>query len=305
MKNLKLSYSIFLIIMSLFLLAGGPQATPPNAANISITSLGWYYENIDPSFWNAPPSNGQTAYYDFFIHYEGNIAFSDISYARVYLPDHSYWTINIDSTYLNTQYSYIGGYGRWYSNQLDVLPIGALQVEVRLTNGVDSKYTAQIPAPGGTTTGTATTMYSQDLSSPPANSAPMVLRATIGTGNTLTTSTSTIVIKFSVTDSKVYDGYVWFFDASNNYLGGFFRFRNPSTGAICSQLSGSSLNINGTNNTLTLKPTDLTLNQGATFSQIAKFFLVLTDGYQYGVQSNGLAIYDGRSISAFTSLTIQ
>ncbi len=284
---------------------GGSGGSSPSSPSVTITGLGWLEENIDLSFWQTPPPGGYTAFYDFWIHYTGNITFADVQYARVYLPNGHYWTISRDSTFFDTTNQRIGGYGHWYeSANPGVLPIGPLQVEVKLNDGVDATYTANIPAPGSTTAGSYTAMHTEDVLTPPLNSAPMVERATIGSTNTLTAATGVISITFSVNDPKVYDGFVWFYDAANAYLGGFFYFRNPSTGQVGSQLAGATLHTDGTTNTLTLQPGDLQLGAGTIVGQIASFRIGLTDGAQYP-QGGSTLRRDCRSISAGASLTVQ
>ena len=211
----------------LLLGCGGSSGPHPS---VTIAGLTWLEENIDPSFWQTAPPNNQTAFYDFWIDYAGDITFGDIQYARVYLPGGTYWTVSRDSTFFSATSKQIGGYGRWYATaQPNLLPIGSLQVEVKLNDGVDATYTATIPAPASLTAGTYTTMHTEDAVSPPATSAPMVQRATVGATNTLTSATQVISITFSVNDANVYDGFVWFFDSTKNYLGGFFYLRDPLT----------------------------------------------------------------------------
>jgi len=290
----------------LILLPGcdGSDSRKPDPTLV-IASLGWIEESIDPTFWTTPPPGGQTAFYDFWIHYTGEVAYGDIEYARVYEPNgRYYWTINRGTAYFSAANRTIGGYGRWYGSPANLLPIGPMHVEVKLTNGRVATYTSTIPAPASLVAGTTTSMYSEDLLSPPAGSAPMILRATAGATNTLTASTQTLVISFSVVDARVYSGFVWLYDAAGLYLGGFFHFRDLWTGAVRSQLAGN-LHTDGTVNVLTLQPVDLQLNAGATFDQIEMVRVVLTDGSQYAPQTTGRLRYDCRSVAAVTSLTLQ
>lgn len=288
-------------LLPLLLLGCGGSSSSPS---FTIAGVSWVEENIDPSFWQTAPPNGQTAFYDFWIDYTGDIASGDIEYARVYGPGVA-WTINYSSTLFSATNKQIGGYGRWYDGvNPNLLPIGFLQVEVKLNSGADARYWIDVPAPASTTAGGYTTMHTEDLLPPPPTSAPMVRRATIGATNTLTPSTQTIRIAFSVDDAKVYDGFVWFYDASGNYLGGFFNFRDPTTGSISARLAGSSLHTDGTSNTLTLQSTDLQFDAGASFGQIARFGIGLTDGAQYVPQASGKIRRDCRSISAITALTL-
>ncbi len=59
------------------------DAGSSSGPSLTITSLGWYDESIDPSSWTSPPPNGQNAFYDLLIHYSGDIAYGDIQSARV------------------------------------------------------------------------------------------------------------------------------------------------------------------------------------------------------------------------------
>lgn len=277
---------------------GGSSASDAPHPTVAIASLGWVEESIDPSFWSTPPANGNTAFYDFWIHYTGDIAFSDIQYARIYMLDGSYWNIGGTALHFDATNKFIGGWGRWVGWQPDILPIGILQVEVKLTDGVDAWYLARIPAPASTTTGSYTTMHTEEVAFPPPSSAPMIRRATLGPTQTLDIVAQTISITFSVEDLNVHDGYVWLYDASNNYVGGFFYFADPATGLVSPRFAGSTFHTDGTTNTLTLHPYDVTFAPGGTFAQIARFRVVLTDGAQYPLEETGKLRFDCRSISA-------
>jgi hypothetical protein len=296
------------VVLAGLALAGGcgSSAPAPAAPSVSITRVGWYEESIDPSFWTTPPPNGQTAFFDFIIHYTGEIAFSDIEYARVYLPGGTrWWTLNKETRYFDATARTIGGFGRWFDNaQPNILPLGDLLVEVKLTNGAISRYTRYVPAPASLTADPYSTMYSEDLNPPPAASTPMIKRASLGAINTSTAATQTLSLTFSVNDPRVYNGLVWLYDAAGTYLGGYYYFRDSATDLIRPALGGA-LATDGTLNTLTLHATDLTFNTGATFSQVARFEVVLTDGAQHGLLAGGGHAYDCRAISARAALTLQ
>jgi hypothetical protein len=266
--------------------------------------VGWVEENIDPSFLISPSPNDNTAFLDFWVHYDGDITFDDLQYARVYLPDGGYWNRAPTADFLDTSKKVIGGWGRWWwVTTPHMFPIGPMRAEVKLRNGADSSAVFNVPAPGSTTTGTYTTMYTEDATSPPLASAPMVRRATLGATNTVTAATQTITITFSVADTKVYDGWVWFYDISKTYLGMSKVFMNPAIGVASPFLAGSVLHTDGTTNTLTLSPSDVSLVSGKTFDQIAAARVVLTDGAQY--PSTTLLRWDCQSISALAPLTVQ
>jgi hypothetical protein len=279
----------------------GSDAAWPTA---TVTGVGWYEENIDPSFLISPPPNGNTAFFDFWLHYDGDIAFGDLQYARVYLPDGSFWNLAPTADFLDTTNKTIGGWRRWWwSASPHLLPIGPMRAEVKLKSGLDSSYSFSVPVPGSSTSGTYATMYTDDATSPSLASAPMVRRATPGATNTVTAATQTITITFSVVDTKVYDGWVWFYDTFHTYLGVSKYLTDPATGVASPLLAGSVLHTDGTTNTLTLSASDVSLVSGKTFDQIAAARVVLTDGAQY--TSTTHLRYDCRSISALAPLTEQ
>jgi len=294
---------LFLVVSLAVLAIGCGNAGNGNKLSFTITGLGWYYENIDTSFWTTTPPNGQTAFYDFFVHYNGTISYNNIVSAKVTAPDGRWWNVAPDSSFFDASHRVIGGFGRWWDGaaSLDVLPIGSFQVEVKLSDDSVSRFTSLIPAPGALTTSGYNWMYSSDDVGAPVGGVPMVKRAGNLVAAISRTGTQQVNIQFTVNDSKVYNGFVWFYDSANNYLGGYFYFCNPATGTANSQLSGA-LNSAGGTNTLTLAPSDITLGSGVTsaqfFANAGNCIVVLTDGKQYGPRSSGTLVYDGQSVSA-------
>lgn len=294
-------FIIFLFLIFLLFLSCNLSQTQNKSddKSITITSLGWYIENIDSSFWTSstPPSH---CFYDFFIHYIGDISLNDISYAKIYEPSGYYWSLPLTSTYFNIQTKTIGGWYRCYSSSTpNILEIGNVRVEVKLTDGNISSLNKTIPAPGNLTTNNYSYVYSAD--SPSSSYTPMVYRANSLSG-TKTTVSSTITINFKVNDANVYNGYIWFYDSSNNYIGVSKTFRDTTNGNVNSIINSSNININNTNNIVTLLNSDITFQTG-NISSITRFIVVLTDGSQYVAQGK-YAAYDCRSISGRIDLTI-
>jgi hypothetical protein len=274
----------------------GDSSSSGTANSITITSMGWIIENIDTSFWSSTPPTH--AFYDFWIYFSGtNISASDITYARIYIPPNytSYWTID-PAQYLDTQNMKIGGWGRWYSST-NCLQIGNLKAEIKLNNGTSATFTKTIPAPANTVTNGYVSVYTEDIAAP-ANSVSLIKRAAIGTRSN---NGTTLTIVFNTNDTRVYNGWIWLYDANSNFVGAsktFFRDINGNFTTIIN--SGANLYTNGTNNTVSLGNSDISYNTGKTFSDISKFIVVLSDGAQYASQGNYLN-YDCRSISAKTS----
>ena len=281
----------------------GGQKSSSGSIN-SITYLDYASENIDPSFWTGGTPD-QTAFYNFWIHYDGDFEYSDIDYARVYLADGRYWIINYEEYMLNNAAKYVGGWGRWYiGDTLNVLPIGPLRAEIRLKNGQSSTHTADIPAPGSTTTGGYSTMHSQDNTSPPPDSAPMVARAIPSKSSFLRYQDQSVCIYFSVTDAKIFNGRVVFRDSADATVGYSPYFVNPQTGTANSQYMGTTtFHTDGTTNLATFPASDIDFLSGKSFSDIAKYYIVLYDGAQYGMQSDGEILYDSLSRSAVEAIS--
>jgi hypothetical protein len=271
---------------------------------VTITSLEWLSESIAPAYWSSPPANNQTAFYDFWIHYSGDLAFTDLAWARVYTPDGaSWWTLSQDPRLFDPVHRVIGGYGRWFGAEINMLPIGFLIAEIKLTSGAVSWGVGYVPDPGGLTA-TLPNMNSEDRTPPAGTSVPMLRRASPGTSGTVTAATGTISLSFTVIDPKVHDGAAWFYDSAGAYLGGSAGFRDPVTGLVTAALGGA-LEVEGAENVLTLRTGDIAFVPGTGFDQVARFVVVLTDGAQYGLQPSGRARIGSRSLSASTPLTRQ
>ncbi len=291
--------------LALALACGGDAPAPaPSTPGLTITSLEVLSESIAPAYWSSPPANNQTAFYDFWIHYSGDLAFADLAWARVYTPDGaSWWTLSRDPQLFDPARRVIGGYGRWFGPEINLLPIGFLIAEIKLTSGAVAWGVAYVPDPGGLTA-TRPSMNSEDRTPPAGTSVPMVRRASPGTSGTATAATGTISLGFTVIDPNVHDGAAWFYDSAGSYLGGSAGFRDPVTGLVTAALGGA-LEVEGAENVLTLRAGDIAFLPGKGFDQVARFVVVLTDGAQYGLQPSSQARVVSRSISASAPLTRQ
>ena len=277
-----------------------PGCAGEPAPSFAITRVGWFEENIDPSFWTSPPPSDQSAYYDFFVRYEGDITIGDLRSVRIYAPDGHYWNILRDGTFLDTTAKVIGGWRRWYGGPApNMLLLGDLRVEVTLADGRVVEATRTVPAPGSASVGSYVAMHTEDVTFPPVDSAPMVRRVSVGPGAALDVAAQRLSLTFSTTDPLARNGWVWLYDAAGVYLGASVTFRNPVTAEVAPQLGGQ-LHTDGAANTLLLVPADLLLVAGATFDQIARVRVVMTDGAQYGAQQPGG--YDCQAIGPVATL---
>jgi len=260
----------------------------------TITNVGWDIENC-PSDMTS-----NILCYNFYLYYSGNISASSVQYARVYLSDGTYWTID-PAIYLNATRNYIGGIERCYWNtSVTDLPVYALKAEIKLNNGKDSTYSFTPHIPGSLTNGSYSYVYAPEAGTGYYSGEAAAVARPVATGIIVS---SNVTVTFTTNDTHVNNGWVWFYDSGDNYLGGFFYFRDSTTGATSSRLNGGSpINKNGTQNTVTVSASDIKDTNGnplSSVSGIAHCRVVVTDGSQYEIEGTGhYADYDYESISA-------
>jgi hypothetical protein len=262
---------------------------------ITITDIGWIYENIDTSFW-TDGFDDATLFFTFYLVYEGSrISAEDVEYAVFNYQDSIYWPFPLEPGYFypadRLMMSY-RSYSTAWSGNGSVLPIGPINFEVELTNGYYETSTFVVPAPGSTSTDGKAFVYNENFSGPvPGQYTPMIRRASISSSS----KTSTVDITFSVSDSNVFNGDVWFYDAAGGYIGASVVFRDWVSGDVSAVMNGGSgLYVDGSANSVQLAAGDITFESGYDFTDIKSLHLVLTDGFQYLGEP---AEWDCRSIS--------
>ena len=165
-------------------------------------------------------------------------------------------------------------------------------------------YTFTMEIPGNKTNSSDAYVYSlQDETTPlyPQVTIPAVQRATT---SSFQASTTEIDVSFSVNGNNVNNGWIWFYDSTNIYIGRSPFFLDSSTGAVFGGLnSGTSFNnADGQSNSIVLINGQLIDSNGnavsdSDFSRIAHCRIVLIDGAQYVAIGRGYTDYDYRSIS--------
>lgn len=280
---------IIVLIMSI---GCAPPLVEEDEKEIRITGLGWVIENIDRGFWRKSTTE-KTCFYYLSIKYEGDyITASDVEWARINIPGNRYWLFDPLKD-LEPEDKYFGDFG--FSNSVTPhhLPIGVFEAEIKLKNGSITRFSRDIPAPGNMYINGITHVYTEDYAGViPSNYAVLPKRAVVKSYS----KADTITITFSVEDNLVYSGRVVFFD-SNNYGTGYTAyFRDFETGELSSMINnGNGLYTDGTDNTVTISASDITFNEGYSYSDITNFSVKLTDGYQY---SGSSSTYDCVSYTA-------
>lgn len=286
----------YLFVFFILVAAAGCESSE-NPKTITIKSLGWFIDNIDYSYWSSGTAASH-CFYQFGITYEGDISLSDVSYARIYLPGSStYWTMPLSSSTFNSTTKRIGSSWFYYTSTSNVLPLGTVKVEVQLTNGSMATLSKLIPAPASNSTDGYSYVHTEDYSTSSSAYVQTLKRPAIVSKSK---SSSNISITFTSNDTKFYNGYIWFYDSNKTYLGMSKRFRDTLSTSVSSIInSGSSINNNGTNNTVSLVASDIDFVTGD-FNQISSFIVLLTDGSQY-VSFGKYSSCDSRAFSPRTS----
>lgn len=164
--------------------------------------------------------------------------------------------------------------------------LGIYTIEVELKNGKRSSKSLVTPAPGSLSSDGYNYTYSPEdyLGTPPSDYVALPRRATIG-ATALNTTDDTLTINFSVTDDRVYSGWLVLRDANNEFLGYVGEFQDFETRTAHPKLNGgSSLLTDGTTNTLTLAVSDIQVSSEVSdfsLEMVKNFSITLSDGKQY------------------------
>jgi hypothetical protein len=298
---------IRIILSAILVLVVLTSCDKENNKKITITKVEWVVENIPASFWVSTATTKPTCCYGFCIYYDGDdISINDISSAKIYLPSStSAWTITLSSSTFDSQKKTIGNGGNfWWSSNIHELPLGTLTAKVVLTNGNTASCEFMTHTPGRLDPAGYQYAYTPEDATVNSSSYVPTLKRSIPssvTGDNVK-GVSSLTVKFSITDSNAYNGYLWFYDSSNNYIGYSKRFVDKTTGLPDPTLNnGSSLITTGTAlNIVTVQDSDIVYSGTETFADISRFSVVILDGVQFR-SAGKYSTYDYRSRSALTS----
>jgi hypothetical protein len=279
---------------------------------VNITDVGFSIANRPTDWYSASATNKPNLVYNFTLVLEGNMTAADIASAKVFLPnsDTSSWSFTPAEDFDPAKKSIYGGFfddGRTVGGVPNAgsgveLPIGTMKAVVKLTNGVSSSYDFTMGVPGSTSTGGMSYVYSPDDEAgavEPSISAPALQRPTVTafTGG----GPDPLVVSFAILGNDVHNGWVWFYDSSDEYVGEFYPFRARSDGTASVRLNGAAFNAeNGGTNTLTVGASDIHYNNtaisSAAFSAISSCRVVVCDGAQYEA-ADRWTWYDYKAVS--------
>lgn len=270
---------------------------------VTIENVGWYIETIAPDRWGPTVVNKPKLSYSFEVYFKEDLSPEDIESARVYLPiGDSFWTLDPAECFDADARSIGYGMRYWYSGNDNELPIGTLTAEIVLTNGKSSRYSFTMGRPGSISTDGCDWVYSkQDEPVPasPSNSFPAIMRPEV---NGLSLENGQLKTVFTVRGGNVRNGWVWYYDSSDHYVGkSMYFFDQKALTSSGNFLKGYFDSAADGENTLLLDPGDITKSDGTAITAsemagIAHCRLYVTDGAQY----NDLPLqYDYRAMSLY------
>ena len=287
MKTRVLCIIIFIVssIIFLYFVSCANNGNEPPTCEIT----GWCVENIDESFWTKwGYTGGATAYFDIWVEASDPDGIDDITYVKVTNPEGTYWVLRDSETgkdHYDPEGGFFGGWRRYYSaDHPHRVLLGQYTALVRDSKGNEATDTLSFNEPGSLSG--SGFLYSEDYTGSTSGGKKMLQRAVI---TNAIKDISDITIEFTVNDTRVYNGWVWFYDVSTEYITWSDFFKNTIN-------SGAGLYTDGfTTNILQIHPTDLDLGT-FTWNDISGFHIVLTDGLQYSPKED---LFDHFSISAY------
>ncbi len=263
---------------------------------ISINSIGWLIENIDPTYWSDYPLPA-TGFGVFIIRYVGDsIDINDIEYAQYkskatgntwkFTLDPEYF--QIDSKRIFSNHNYISTHSKNGSS----FPIGLFIFEIKLKNGYVATYEFYVPSPGQSSSNGKLFAVTEDFTDNPSDIiTPMVKRPQ---NISYKKDISGITIFFSSNDPLLFNGQIQFYDSKNNFIGNSKYFCTYGIGKPNIIINdGQTFYTDGNQNRVHIEYNDISFNSNKSPSDIASFCIILTDGKQY-MGSN--STYDCRAI---------
>ena len=281
-----------LLVLTAALVAGSGCDSPKTA---HAAFVGWYVNSIDPT--NNTVASDVTCNYYLSLRWDGDAGLSDIEYARVYLPDHNhYWSFKLDEEHFEAEKKRVSGYFMFNENH-NAVPIGDMQAAIKVKNGDVSTLDRTMTSPASTSTMGYAYAYSENGSALDSTYVP-ALKRPIVTAHSIDYQALQLSLTFTVNDSRVYDGYLWLYDAADTYIGYSSYFRGSISGAVSSTINGgAAFNTDGSSNVTVMDNSDISFLAGHDFTNVTKALLVVTDGTQYAAAGRYNA-HDYRGYSA-------
>jgi len=272
-------YSLIIMTFVFFCLVGCKNNNPvsPQSQNLTIDNVDWIFTNHPPDI-----NNGHLAL-EITLHYSGvALQPSKVSYFKMTASGIT-WNPPISSSNLFDSLSEISQafYAPSLSSNASVLPIGSYNFELKLTDGSDVSKIVVLPAPGSLSNNGYNFVYTEDYSGGTASTFTRMIRRPIP--NSVTKTNDSITIAFTSNDTLFYNGVIWLYNYSGNYIGYSILFRNTVTKALSNIINnGNTIYFDGiTQNVVKLYPQNYYVYSPSSFNDIYSIRVVITDGIQY------------------------
>ena len=285
----------------------GDQDQNNDTGGFRITNVRFAILNVDSNYTSVSESDAEiSSGYWFQIDYDGQILEVENMSVTFDIDGQCQWTLDnlTEDNLTGTNGLVIRGLrpsnnDQNYQYPDDILPLGNLRVEVAMGGiGVVSEMTESVMVMGEDGTVNAQYIYSEDMASSPdlpLNSVEMIPKALTSNG-VFDSAAQTVTCNFSVEDSRVENGEIWFYTNDGEVVAVSKMFvsegvRNPILN------DGNPIDVTGGENIVTVSADteEIDYLEGFGFEHISQFAVVLTnDGI---ISSDSLAILENGSFS--------
>jgi len=253
------------------------------AAPIQINKAAWILDSVDSAFWRDGTTASMGCY--FTLYYTGETTQSDVVCVHVGLMDKNLWwttgirvggaaSINTTTKTLLSDMKF--HYTNSISYKYDVMPIGKYTAVVNFSDGSVTRYEFVLTSPGQKTNGTYEYICSQDFGSTVADNYVKAL--TRPSAVSATKSGSNIEVSYRITDARVENGVIWFYDANKMCMG----YTTKGLAEISSPFAKD-----GTTLTATITSADITYVDGYTAADYSMITYVVIGCYTEPLSDTG------------------
>ena len=294
---------LLLVILGLFGCGGGADSVSGEAR--ALKSVGWYYQNIAPDYFN----NGTTCYLSVFLYLDDAVSAADVDSFVISAPNGGGWNIPASGRQTSTNSSgttYFPLLLR-YEDSPSFPLAGVWTMSVKLKDGSTSSMQKTFHDPGSSADATYQYLYASEDWAPSANQSqyvPVLKRfpatgysfqySSAGGGKITTTGFSAVRAAFLVTEPKIYNLFCWLYDANQTYLGYTIRAYSSVDHSDSGLITGDG--------EISIVSAVTNSGNSVDLSQVKYARVVLVDGAQFAPKS--CSTYDNQSVSSLIPVVI-
>lgn len=254
-------------------------------APLKLSKIEYYFDSLPTNFFGMSSTNTVTQYAAFIPHYEELSSFIRDDIYKVYhysFNEKGWWNFDPAEShnpgkFLNTTDQKIeDSYEMFYSTDItengSALVMGEYFVKVVFKDGSVAKRIFTIDNDGITKNDNSVNyIYSNEYTGTAnADYVAAVDRPVISAG----TKGPNILVTFKVSDSRINDGLLLFYDTNGNYIAQSKTFKSSTTAVRSFLNSGTAYNIDGTDNSITITDADIKYEDTKSLSDITHVSVV-------------------------------